>query len=333
MVTLLSPYYSFPETNLCGSILFMIALFWHIVLEWLNNITDDLSENHRVRLNFSVFIIASLIVGLLAWRFPFDGLGEGILVESFGMLCDLLIITVFLFWLHERGDRKREIQRYKDEIDDFRRWESNEAAYRIVGNVKRLIRANETKIDIQGCFLQGVFLTDLSLIGAKLRDAKIEQSKLYHLDLSDSNLYGVKASGSEFDTVALKNANLESGNFTNASFTRVDFQGANFRWVILNNTDFMGCNFDGANFEMAKLQNANLSDTVGLRDTNFRKANLSGAMFGEWAKLDNADFTEANLENTYFGDGTDLTKTKGLTKEQISVARISDETKLPDYLK
>ena len=59
------------------------------------------------------------------------------------MLFDVAIIGILIFWLNKIGEERRRIKTYLDEIDDFRLWESDEAAFRTVGNIKRL---NQNKI-------------------------------------------------------------------------------------------------------------------------------------------------------------------------------------------
>jgi len=76
-----------------------------------------------------------------------------ILVESYGMLFDIFVIGILIFWLQDRGikkleeqrkirekefERKRTIQRYEEEIEDYLGWDEKEATFRIVGNIKRL---------------------------------------------------------------------------------------------------------------------------------------------------------------------------------------------------
>ena len=42
--------------------------------------------------------------------------------------------------LERLGEKRRNIKRWQEEIDDFRGWNSEEAKFRIVGNIKRLNR-------------------------------------------------------------------------------------------------------------------------------------------------------------------------------------------------
>ncbi len=56
------------------------------------------------------------------------------------MLFDILVIGVLILFLNKLAEKRVDNRRYLEEIEDFRGWESEEAAYRIAGNLKRLKR-------------------------------------------------------------------------------------------------------------------------------------------------------------------------------------------------
>ena len=122
---------------------------------------------------------------------------EGILIEAHGMLFDLWIIGVLILFFHEIERRFNENQKYMYEIDDFRYWASEEAGYRIVGNIKRLNRNNITNIDLNSCFLylaklRKVNLQVANLQGANLVGADIKEVNLQGVNFREANLKGVK---------------------------------------------------------------------------------------------------------------------------------------------
>lgn len=85
-----------------------------------------------------VLIIAFGVVASWTNEKYFDPIfRENILVEAHGMLLDIFVIGVIILMLNQMGEKQRTIQRYQDEIDDFRKWESEEAAHRIAGNIKK----------------------------------------------------------------------------------------------------------------------------------------------------------------------------------------------------
>ena len=126
---------------------------------------------------------------------------ESVRVEAHGMIFDLWIIGVFILFLNEIERKRNENQKYKDEIDDFRYWESEEAGYRIVGNIKRLNRNNITNIDLNRCFLYLAKLRKVNLKGANLQEANLVGSDIKEVNLKGVNLKGANLKGAKNLTI------------------------------------------------------------------------------------------------------------------------------------
>lgn len=206
---------------------------------------------NKVLSAFIVLVISMVIVGSISIsRYNDIIFLDGLLIEAHGMLFDILIIGVFILWLNRLGERRIELQRYKDEIDDFRHWESDEAKYRIVGNIKRLNRLNISAINLMYCYLYEAIFPSLNLQGAKLQYANLEGAEL-------------------------KGANLEGANFwrtklQNAYLWYAKLQGANLREAVLQGADLTGANLQLADLYDANLQGANFCET----DLTFALINL-----------------------------------------------------------
>lgn len=127
----------------------------------------------------------------------------------------------------EKKQVQREIERYRDEIEGLRRWESEEAKHGIIANIRSLNRLGITKIDLSFCYLKKAHLRDVRLNGS---------------DLGKSNLQG---------------ANLWNASLREAIVMNSDLQGA-----ILIGADLRGADFSGSNLREAELQDANLKDAV-----------------------------------------------------------------------
>ena len=197
---------------------------------------------------FIFLIVASFIIvpGIIMGRYGDVEYLDNLLLEAHGMIFDLLVIGVFSTWLIKRGQRRSQIQQYKDEIDDFRNWYSEEASYRILGSIKRLNKLKETKINLSNCYL-----------------AKIN---LKHVDLSGSELYQIN----------LKEAFMEQSKFDSASLTESNLQSGKLRWsnfkgARLGYADFSACDLRDSNFEGADFYRANLGG-ANMRGANLRVA-------------------------------------------------------------
>jgi uncharacterized protein YjbI with pentapeptide repeats len=131
---------------------------------------------------------------------------------------------------------------------------------------------------------------------------------------------------------------------------RCDLSGANFengffQLAVLIDANLSGANLNGANLAGAQLNNANLSNATlhfaNLSGARLEGADLRGADFSNawlnWAWLNGAKLDGANFTNAIFIgvqiQGADLSKTIGLTKEQVGRACGDAETKFPPGLR
>jgi len=227
-----------------------------------------------VFISLMVFLLAALVV----YRLTITNVDSAydrqfirdVLVEAHGMLFDILIIGTFIFALHtlveSRREKKRNIERWQEEIDDFRGWESEEAKVRILGNIKRLNRNGVTEINLAECFLNNA-------------------------DLSNTNLKGADFSGAYLRKADFRGANLERIRLTGAKL-----EGALFRLANLKRADLLGTNLENTDLRRTNLEEAYLRE-ANLKGADFWKAHLEKASFLD-ANLEEASFDEAYLERT-----------------------------------
>lgn len=210
---------------------------------------------------------------------------NSILVEAHGLLFDIFVFGILIVFFNKMGERRRNIKRWQEEIDDFRYWREKEATFRIVGNIKRLNRNGNTYIDLYDCFLKEANLSEADLRGAFLFGANLRGANLIR-----ANLRGAVFFGANLERVALYDVNLEITTLYGA-----DLRGA-----------FLGyANLEGANLEDADLRGANLRG-ANLKEASLYRADLRGA-----------NLRGANLKEAYLG-GADLRGAKNLTIKQLS---------------
>lgn len=243
-------------------------------------------------------VIFILIVGLtLYWGYYTNRFRENILVEAHGVLFDIFILGVVIFWLQQKGRSKVEKKRYQDEIDDFRGWNSEEAARRIRGNIRRLNGYNVTSIDINNCFLRNMDLrnTDLSncyawgadLSWTDLRYSKLIKGNFEDANLSFSNLSGTDMKEAYFWKANMSNCNFRNSNLSNCIMLETDLSDSDFTDSNLNNTSFVNSNLKNSIFWGADLNNVDF-DSADLDNADFQNADLSGAIGIKSEKLFNA---------------------------------------------
>lgn len=260
---------------------------------------ERLAAEKPVLLAFLVFLAATAVVVPASLPFWFDAPRDflkEIMAESYGTLFDLLIIGWFLMWLGKRADRYMINTRYREEIEDFLGWKSQEATHRIAGNIRRLNR---------GGIRERIRLTEAHLSGANLSGAKLRRS----------DMWGTNLSGALLGSADLREANLAGSNLENTILEQADLGGADVRGALmkdsdleranLENVDMRGVNLIGADLQYASLRNANLGRST-LIGANLRGANLEGANL-ERCMLEGANLEGANLVGARL-DGADLVR-------------------------
>ncbi len=216
-----------------------------------------------------VLIAVSILVLSLSMKYylnDFNAFWAQILAEAHGMIFDIAVIGILIFWLNQNGQTRQRIRFYKDEIDDFRLWESEEAAFRTVGNIKRLNRHHIFEINLVNCFLARTNLNYANLKGSNLNSANISQSSMIEANLENTRL---------------NQTNFENSNLNQANLKGSYASGANFKDAFLIKTQFDNAFLIKANFNNAYLMEANLSNSylmgADLENASLYKADLRGA--------------------------------------------------------
>lgn len=217
---------------------------------------------------FLVLFLSALIVGLLSWRHYVGqaDFGSQILVEAHGMLFDIAIIGILLFWLNKNGEIRQQIRTYQNEIDDFRLWHSEEAAFRTVGNIRRLNRHKIFEINLANCHLQKTNLSYVNLTHSNLNSANLSNCALVDINLESSRL----------NQTNFENSNLNGANLKGAYASGANFQDAYLIKSIQENTFLIKANLRNAYLMEADLRNSYLMG-ADLTNANLYKADLRGA--------------------------------------------------------
>lgn len=237
----------------------------------LINYFKNLSE-HPLRISLFVLICLSFVViglSLPYYLYDFTNFYAQVLAEAHGMLFDIAIIGILIFWLNSVGQTRQRIRTYIDEIDDFRLWESEESAFRTAGNIKRLNRHKIYDINLVNSFLRRTNLNDVILKNANLNLANIADSRLIGANLEKARMNQTNLESATLNHSVLKGAYANGANFKNAVLLHVDFENAflikaDFENAILMEANLKGCDLSGANFKNCNLFKADLRKTTGL---------------------------------------------------------------------
>lgn len=209
-------------------------------------------------ISFFVFLLATFVVYRITIRKVESAYDKqfikDVLIEAHGMLFDILIIGTLIFALHKlvekRLEKKRAIKKWKEEIIDFRGWESEEATHKIVGNIRRLNRNGVTRIIMDNCYLknarleyaelQEAFINRTNFQQAKLFGAKFQKAYLWRANLQKTNLITADLSEANLNEADLQEAKLNSANLQGARLNEANLKGATFFNSILQGADLLG---------------------------------------------------------------------------------------------
>jgi BTB/POZ domain-containing protein KCTD9 len=227
-----------------------------------------------------VLLVVAVIVMSLSLKYyirDFDGYWSQILVEMHGMIFDIAVIAILLSWLNQSGEIRQRIRTYKDEIDDFRLWESEEAAFRTVGNIKRLNRHRIHEINLVNCYLARTNLNYVNLKGSNLNSANLGNSSLIETNLENTRFNQTNLENSNLNQANLRGAYASGANFKDSFLIKTQFEGAfliktNFKNAFLMEANLCNSYLMGADFENASLYKADLRGAKGLTLEQLSKA-------------------------------------------------------------
>lgn len=198
---------------------------------------EYLGADRPALLAFLVFVATAAVVlplSLPYWMNTPASFFRDVLVEAQGTLLDALVLVFFIRWLDALGDRRRQIRRYQEEIEDLLGLESEQAKHRIIGNIKRLNRedtvaenlerAHLREANLGGTTLSGAKLTQADLTGAVLNDSDLSETTLVAADLSESNLFRADLSGANLFNADLSGADLQETEFVGANLMLTDLR-------------------------------------------------------------------------------------------------------------
>ncbi|MDV3307661.1 MAG: pentapeptide repeat-containing protein [Cyclobacteriaceae bacterium] len=240
-------------------------------LKKFNDRLNAILEKPLLTSTIVLVIVALVVIGLSLkyYRRDFDSFIQQVLAEAHGMIFDIAVIGILIFWLNQNGEKRQRIRTYRDEIDDFRLWESEEAAFRTVGNIKRLNRHKIYEINLVNCHLPRTNLNYVRLTGSNLNSANISQSSLIEADLEGARLNQTNFENSNLNQANLKGAFASGANFKDAFLIKARFDEAfliktNFRNAFLMEANLRNAYLMGADFENASLYKADLRGAKGL---------------------------------------------------------------------
>lgn len=267
--------------------------------------------------------LAILVVcasGVVIWRLlqPTLQLND-LWPELAGMTLDVFVILVVYESFRRRRDRASEIARQQETIDDYKRWDSEEARHRIAGAIRRLNRLGVVELRLAGLSLSDFQFAKAeihSLAGSTFYDGtwgeplRQAEVRLSRVSFAWVNCRGVVFSPFDpFEVIAPEEA--RSAILTDCDFFRSDLRDASFNGAALFWTEappkshYVEEENDDGSIGMSPVSVGPFDETdlagASFRACAFRNAEFRGAM-----NLQQADFFRAmGLETAIFDNAED----------------------------
>lgn len=283
---------------------------------WSVTTRSILSDNRLVPVLIAAGLAGLAILSLWALSPLYEGqpgeIFQGIYIEATGAAMDIVIFGFVLALLAYMADRRREritdIARQKELIDDFKKWNADEARYRIAGAVRRLNRLHCTQIDFSGLELR-----DFSFAWHEIKS--IEGSTFYD---------GSWGTLSRKDKVIMERVDFRTLDCRGVIFSKFDplsglgrrQRSATFKDCKFQNARMQGAVFRGAHLEWSRQPPDTMGEWIETGDGNsafyqtywapFDGVDLKGVSFQD-VRFQNADFRGAlNLQSCYFSGAIGL---------------------------
>ena len=258
----------------------------------------------------SVLVVAGGAVLWVAshWYSQWGDMWQGVYVEGAGAVMDLVVFGIIIGVMVGRVERRRQISSQQELIDDFKKWDSEEARYRIAGAVRRLNRLGRTSINFVGMEISAFSFRDHdieSIAGSKFYVGALglgsrARALLRGVDFSFVDCSSVVFSAfNPLGTIGVeppRYAQFRECRFEEANLASATFKGALMKWTEKppEETGDWGETRDGEPIWVPTYRSP------------FHMADLSGTSFEDVA-FQNADFRDAtNLDECRFAGATGL---------------------------
>ncbi|OYQ37483.1 hypothetical protein CHU95_01050 [Niveispirillum lacus] len=212
-------------------------------------------------------------------------------VEATGFLLDLVFFGIFMALVLNGSERRQRVERYQEEIQDFKRWNSEEGRMRIAGAVRRLVGMGKTDIDFTG-----IKLTSFSFCNNDIKS--IRGSRFYQGEWGNlSSREQVELDSVDFGFIDCSKVIFSPGNplqglllpppvtIKDCRFPDANLRGAVFNGALLAWTDPPPSSL----YEVVDTDDAGEPSFAQSVLAPFDRADLTGASFRD-VQFVNADF-------------------------------------------
>ncbi len=202
-----------------------------------------------IRSKTSLFIglgVLAVIVVVILDFYDSSFSKHDILVEFHGLVFDLFVFGVILTvydTLKEKREKEKSkenkklelIQRYTEEINDYKFWKCEESMFRTRGLIERLVNLGATDLNLSHCYLY----TNSSLMFKDMKNwkfsfADMREGAFALSNMTNTEFYSTKLINAHFNKVNLTKSKFDSANLFNTKFVKCIFEDAELDNAIVN---------------------------------------------------------------------------------------------------
>lgn len=242
-------------------------------------------------LSVSVFFITAFWEKVSGSVFPNIKIGlyerafwENFLVEMHGIIFELSIIALLIVWLDSKRNKNNDIERLKEDLDDYSSLDFPEINVKKLGHIKRLNGHGVIDIDVQNLVLNNLKIKGVEVKGARLIGLKIMNGSLVGSSFKEMRMRSSNFEGSTIKSTKFKDCDLLKSKYINAKCRGVDFTGSCLERADFTNADLQSAIFNQCNVREARFEGANLKHAT-FQDSTYLTAEVL-------AKADNVDYVK-----------------------------------------
>lgn len=247
-----------------------------------------------VTLCFFMFIILALLDYFTSETFK-NGFWGGVLVEAHGMFLDIILFGILLTLYEKFTEKKNEIDRLTEEIDDYRGWNEPEAMYRIVGCIKRLSKKGVTKFDLKNCFLKNGEFSSTDFSGSFFTNTNLEGTKFYTCKMNNCLFQDFKVLNTYFSFCSFPEAIFFYNDLSEIAQNNIAVfkdSDLNDSFLIIENILFHNFNEQSTEQKIKKVDE--IKNTLSILTKN---KNISLEQIQQFGNIPNLQF-KLNIKNT-----------------------------------
>ena len=126
--------------------------------QWVQRTRRVAFDETLIGASVVLFVILLLVAFVWAGLKGWPELGD-VQVEFWGLIFDVIVILVGFGIIQYGKQRRDDIARHSEVIEDLKRWSSEEAKHRVLGAMRRLNRLGKTDFELSGAHLNNANFT------------------------------------------------------------------------------------------------------------------------------------------------------------------------------